>query len=70
VALVDALASGRLRAVALDVFEEEPLAADSPLRNFEQCVFGSHNGSNTREGVLRASALAVDHLLEGLVRVR
>ena len=52
------------------MFEEEPLAADSPLRAFEQCIFGSHNGSNTREGVLRASAVAVDNLLEGLVRVR
>lgn len=69
-ALVAALQSGRVAAAALDVFEEEPLAADSPLRGFEQCIFGSHNGSNTREGVLRASALAVEHLLDGLVRVR
>ena len=29
-------------------------------------MFGSHNGSNTREGVLRASAKAVDNLLAGL----
>ena len=65
-ALVRALGSGRLCAAALDVFEEEPLAADHPLRPFAQCVFGSHNGSNTREGVLRASARAVDNLLEGL----
>ncbi|MEJ7787255.1 MAG: phosphoglycerate dehydrogenase [Solirubrobacteraceae bacterium] len=65
-ALVDALASGRLFAAALDVFEEEPLALDHPLRRFPQCVFGSHNGSNTREGVLRASADAVENLLAGL----
>ena len=65
-ALVDALASGHLAAAALDVFDEEPLPADSRLHRFEQCVFGSHNGSNTREGSLRASAAAVDHLLEGL----
>ena len=52
------------------MFEEEPLAADSPLREFEQCVFGSHNGSNTREGVLRASAAAVENLLDGPGRVR
>lgn len=69
-ALADALDSGRLAGAALDVFEEEPLPADSPLRGFEHCVFGSHNGSNTREGVLRASTVAVDHLLEELVRVR
>lgn len=65
-ALVDALRSGKLAAAGLDVFEEEPLPASSPLREFPDCVFGSHNGSNTLEGVLRASALAVDNLFEGL----
>ncbi|MDX6708421.1 MAG: D-3-phosphoglycerate dehydrogenase / 2-oxoglutarate reductase [Solirubrobacteraceae bacterium] len=65
-ALVRALESGRLSAAALDVFEHEPLPADHPLRRFPQCIFGSHNGSNTREGVLRASAKAVDNLLAGL----
>jgi len=65
-ALVQALETGQLYAAALDVFEEEPLAADHPLRGFPQCVFGSHNGSNTREGVLSASAKAVDNLLAGL----
>lgn len=65
-ALVDALESGRIAAAALDVFEQEPLADDSPLRRFEQCVFGTHNGSNTTEAVLRASERAVDNLLREL----
>jgi D-3-phosphoglycerate dehydrogenase len=65
-ALVQALETGQVCAAALDVFEEEPLAAEHPLRRFAQCVLGSHNGSNTREGVLRASARAVDNLLAGL----
>jgi len=65
-AVVRALESERLYAVALDVFEQEPLADDHPLRRFPQCVFGSHNGSNTREGTLRASARAVDNLIAGL----
>jgi len=67
-ALVEALGSGRVRAAALDVFEAEPLPRDSPLRQFEQCVFGSHNGSNATEGVLRASARAVENLFAGLDR--
>jgi D-3-phosphoglycerate dehydrogenase len=67
-ALAEALAAGQLAAAALDVFEEEPLPATSPLRGFEQCVFGTHNGSNTSEGVLRASGRAVENLIEGLER--
>jgi D-3-phosphoglycerate dehydrogenase len=65
-AVVEALATGQLAGAALDVFEEEPLTADNPLRRFDQCIFGSHNASNTREGVLRASAEAVTNLLRGL----
>jgi phosphoglycerate dehydrogenase-like enzyme len=65
-ALVEALETGRLAAAALDVFAEEPLPAEHPLRRFPQCVLGSHNASNTREGVLRTSELAVDNLLSGL----
>src|SRR3546814_6577801 len=48
-ALVAALRSGRVSAAALDVFEEEPLPAGSPLRDLPLCILGSHNGSNTRE---------------------
>jgi D-3-phosphoglycerate dehydrogenase / 2-oxoglutarate reductase len=64
--LIEALDSGQVAAAALDVFEQEPLPATSGLRRFEQCVFGSHNASNTREGVLRASARAVENLLIGM----
>lgn len=65
-ALAAALAAGSLAGAALDVFEEEPLPAASSLRRFEQCVFGSHNSSNTSEGVLEASTRAVENLLQGL----
>jgi D-3-phosphoglycerate dehydrogenase len=61
-ALVRALQSSRVGAAALDVFETEPLRADSPLRDMPRCIFGSHNGSNTRDAVRRASHEAMDRL--------
>lgn len=61
-ALVAALQSGRVGAAALDVFEEEPLPVASPLRDMPQCIFGSHNGSNTRDAVRRASHEAMEKL--------
>lgn len=67
-ALVSALEGGRLAGAGLDVFETEPLPAESPLRGFANVVLGAHNGSNTREGVARASARAVEILLEELDR--
>ncbi|MFL6088527.1 MAG: phosphoglycerate dehydrogenase [Aeromicrobium sp.] len=65
-ALVDALATGSIAGAGLDVFEVEPLPAESPLRGMSNVILGAHNGSNTREGVVRASARAVDRLLEAL----
>jgi D-3-phosphoglycerate dehydrogenase / 2-oxoglutarate reductase len=65
-ALADALQAGRLAGAALDVFESEPLPAASRLRAFDGCVFGSHNASNTEQGVLRASEQAVQNLIDGL----
>lgn len=65
-ALADALASGKVRSAALDVFEVEPLPADSPLRGFDQCLFGSHNGSNTIDAVVRTSERAIE-LLDGFL---
>ena len=41
-ALIAALARGQLGGAALDVFNEEPLAADSPLRKMEQVILTPH----------------------------
>jgi D-3-phosphoglycerate dehydrogenase len=67
-ALIDALTNKRLAGAALDVFEREPLPLDSDLRSLPNVVLGAHNGSNTREGVERASNTAVEFLLEELAQ--
>jgi D-3-phosphoglycerate dehydrogenase len=68
-ALVAALESGHIAAAALDVFEVEPLPADSRLRTMDQVILGSHNGSNTAEAVHRTSVRAIDNLIRGLDEV-
>lgn len=65
-ALITALESGKVGGAALDVFEEEPLSADSRLHEFDQCILGSHNSSNTVEGVQRTNLQAISNLLTGL----
>lgn len=61
-ALLKALESGLVHSAALDVFEIEPLAPDSPLRKFDRCIFGSHNGSNSVDAVRRVSLLAIEKI--------
>lgn len=65
-ALLNGIKSGKIEAVALDVFETEPLPLISPFIGMDNCILGSHNGSNTIEGVHRASLQAIDYLFSFL----
>jgi phosphoglycerate dehydrogenase-like enzyme len=48
-ALIHALQSGQIRGAALDVFEREPLSADSPLAAMENVILSSHSIAWTEE---------------------
>jgi D-3-phosphoglycerate dehydrogenase len=43
--LIEALRDGRIAGAGLDVFEKEPLPADSPLRTFSKVILTSHAAS-------------------------
>ncbi|MEC7582793.1 MAG: phosphoglycerate dehydrogenase [Planctomycetota bacterium] len=48
-ALCEVLAEGHLAGAAIDVFEQEPLAADSPLREAPNLILTPHLGASTHE---------------------
>lgn len=48
-ALIEALKSGKVAAAGLDVYEDEPPAEDSPLRQIENLVLTPHLGASTEE---------------------
>jgi phosphoglycerate dehydrogenase-like enzyme len=52
-ALIEALRSRRIRAAGLDVFDQEPLPPDHPLRSLPNAVVTPHLGYVT-EGAYRA----------------
>jgi phosphoglycerate dehydrogenase-like enzyme len=53
VALLAAIEMGALRGAAIDVFEQEPLPADSPLRRSERILLSSHAAATTSQSIAR-----------------
>ena len=70
-ALLEALDSGAVGGAGLDVFEEEPVAADHPLVSHERVVCTPHLGASTEQAQLNvAVAIAEqvrDFLQQGVV---
>ncbi|MDA0753764.1 MAG: phosphoglycerate dehydrogenase [Candidatus Marinimicrobia bacterium] len=60
------LDSGKIRYLALDVYEKEPLNKNSLLINRSNIILGSHNASNTKDAVIKASEQAIKTLTDFL----
>ena len=65
-ALTRALQQKRLAGAALDVFEDEPLPADSPLRLLNNCLFAPHNANSSPQAWERVHVNTIKNLLRGL----
>lgn len=65
-ALAAALARGRLMGAALDVFEEEPLPAGSPLRKLKNVLLAPHNANSSPRAHRRVHDNTIRNLIEGL----
>lgn len=69
-ALVDALEAGEIAGAGLDVFEEEPLSADSPLLSFDQVVATPHiagSSARARSAIIETLAGLIDGHFDGEV---
>ena len=61
-ALAEALKAGRIAGAGLDVFTNEPLEADSPLRQADNVIFSPHLAANTYEGATKRLLLSVENI--------
>jgi D-3-phosphoglycerate dehydrogenase len=64
--LVDALQQRTIAGAALDVFEDEPLPVDSPLRELDNCLLAPHTANSSPMAWDRVHKSTVRNLLEVL----
>jgi gluconate 2-dehydrogenase len=65
-ALIEALQEGTIRAAGLDVFEQEPVAADNPLLKMPNVVVVPHIGSATERTRFDMAMLAAQNLVKAV----
>jgi phosphoglycerate dehydrogenase-like enzyme len=65
-ALAAALREKRIAGAALDVYEDEPLPADSPLRGLENLILSPHTAGLTEEAMRGMALSAAEQILQAL----
>ena len=65
-ALVAALNAGTIGGAALDVFEVEPLPAESPLKQMDNVLLAPHNSNSSPAAWERVHWITIKNLIEGL----
>jgi phosphoglycerate dehydrogenase-like enzyme len=65
-AMIEALKSGQLGGVGLDVYDIEPLPMDHPLRHFDNAILTSHRGYATVEILSERYEQALTNILDFL----
>jgi D-3-phosphoglycerate dehydrogenase len=63
-ALLEALATGVLKGAALDTYEHEPLADNSPLRALPNVVLSPHVAGQTEAALVRVATSAAHAILD------
>lgn len=66
-ALAEALRSGHLGGAGLDVYQGEPLPADSPLRDLPNMVYSDHSAYASVESIIDLRRRTVENALDVLV---
>ncbi|KAF0111859.1 MAG: D-3-phosphoglycerate dehydrogenase [Chloroflexi bacterium] len=65
-ALVEALQAGQISGAALDVFEQEPIPASSPLLKMENVLLAPHNSNSSPAAWENVHWNTIHNLLQGL----
>ena len=63
-ALADALRDGSIASAGLDTFGDEPLAANSQLRDLPNAIFSPHTAGTTAEALTASLEMVVDNTLQ------
>ena len=65
-ALIRAMDEGRIKGAAIDTWEQEPAAADNPLRTHPRIIATGHNVGHSEEVYAALPILAAENILKGL----